>query len=480
VLSAAGFAHERGFVHRDLKPMNVLIDRSGRVRVTDFGIARAGGSEITRTGSVLGTAQYLSPEQAQGFDVTQSSDLYSIGVMLFEMLTGRVPFDGDNAVAIAMKQVSEQPPPPSALNPSVPPALDSVVMRALAKDPANRYSSAEEMLTALDAAEANPQMAGHTERFDAFVPPPEDDDSDWKKWALAAAAILLVGFLIWFFFLRGDDGVRVPGVEGDSVTAATLELQRAGFEVDVERIESDVVKDTVIEQDPRGGDRAEEGSTVNLTVSLGPAPSAIPDVVGLREDQATKKLEKAGFEVSVEQDSSDDVQRGRVIETSPSPGFEAAAGETVTITVSTGSDLVTIPSVVGLDRFEASNQLENAGFIVDVDGQENEAPEDQVISQSPTGSAAEGSRIRIVYSLGPGDVSVPNVIGKKQDGAERTIQGAGLNVNTEFVDTDVESEDGRVISQSPSSGSVPPDSTVTITVGQYVEPEPDPTDPEVP
>ena len=156
MLAAAEFAHEHGIVHRDLKPMNALIDRDGRVRVTDFGIARAGGSEITRTGSVMGTAQYLSPEQAQGMDVTPATDIYSIGVILFEMLTGRVPFDGENAVAIAMKQVGEEPPVPSSINPKVSPALDAIVLKALAKDPAQRFQSAAEMSAALEAAEARP------------------------------------------------------------------------------------------------------------------------------------------------------------------------------------------------------------------------------------------------------------------------------------------------------------------------------------
>jgi beta-lactam-binding protein with PASTA domain len=476
VLAAAGFAHDRGFVHRDLKPMNVLIDRSGRVRVTDFGIARADNSEITRTGSVLGTAQYLSPEQAQGFAVTRASDLYSIGVILFEMLTGRVPFDGDNAVAIAMKQVSEKPPAPSSLNPAVTPALESVVLRALAKDPTNRYSSAEEMLTALDAAEANPHMSGHTERYDAFVPPPEEKDSNWKVWAIAAAVVALVAFLVWFFLLRGDDGVRVPGVKGDSETAATLTLQAAGFEVDVDRVESGVVEGTVIEQDPRGGELAEEGSTVTLSVSLGPAPAKIPDVIGKTEAQATKKLEEAGFEVSVDEAPSDEVDAGRVIETSPSVGFEGSVGQTVTIVVSTGTDLVLIPSVVGLDRIDATNQLEQAKFIVDADGQESDAPEGQVISQSPTGEAEEGSRVRIVYSLGPGNVTLPSFVGEKQESAEKQIEKLGLNVSVQTEDTDDPNEDGRVIAQSPSGGSVAPDSTVTITVGNYVEP----IDPEVP
>src|SRR5436190_3981795 len=160
VLAGARFAHSKGFIHRDLKPQNVLVDGEGRARVADFGIARAGSSEITQTGSVLGTAQYLSPEQAQGLPVTAASDIYSIGVMLYEALTGRVPFEADSPVAVALKQVSEQPRPPSRLNPQVPRALDAVVLRALAKDPANRFASADEFMRALDSAEADPARGG--------------------------------------------------------------------------------------------------------------------------------------------------------------------------------------------------------------------------------------------------------------------------------------------------------------------------------
>src|SRR5438034_6275597 len=163
VLHGARYAHRHGIVHRDLKPQNVLVDAEGRARVSDFGIARAGASEITQTGSVLGTAQYLSPEQAQGLPVSAASDLYSVGAVLYEALTGEVPFDADTPVAVALKQVSEQPRPPSQLNPQVPPALDAVVLKALAKDPANRFTSADDFLRALDAAEADPAGGGLTD-----------------------------------------------------------------------------------------------------------------------------------------------------------------------------------------------------------------------------------------------------------------------------------------------------------------------------
>src|SRR5204863_9828269 len=160
VLHGARYAHRHGIVHRDLKPQNVLVDAEGRARVSDFGIARAGASEITQTGAVLGTAQYLSPEPAQGLPVAAASDIYSIGVMLYEALTGSVPFEGDSPVTVALKQVSERPRPPSELNPAVSRALDAVVLKALAKDPVNRFASAAEFRAALDAAEADPSGAG--------------------------------------------------------------------------------------------------------------------------------------------------------------------------------------------------------------------------------------------------------------------------------------------------------------------------------
>src|ERR687892_2331379 len=179
VLAAARFAHQHGIIHRDLKPQNVMVDADGRARVTDFGIARVGVSEITQTGSVLGTAQYLSPEQAQGLEITSASDLYSIGVLLYEGLTGRVPFEADSAVAVALKQVSEVPRPPSELNPAVPRALDAVVLKALAKDPANRFASVDEFAAALDAAEKNPSVAPfETAVFGAPpVPPPDSAEA---------------------------------------------------------------------------------------------------------------------------------------------------------------------------------------------------------------------------------------------------------------------------------------------------------------
>jgi beta-lactam-binding protein with PASTA domain/predicted Ser/Thr protein kinase len=475
VLSAAEFAHERGIVHRDLKPLNVLIDRSGRIRVADFGIASAGGSEITQTGSVLGTAQYLSPEQAQGMEVTAASDVYSIGVMLFEMLTGRVPFDGDSPVAIAMKQVSESPPPPSSINPQVPPALDSVVLRALAKDPANRYQSAAEMHAALDAAEANPNVAGHTERYAAFTPPVEEDPRGRKWWWIlgGVALLLLLGMLLWLFVFKGVDRVKVPGVTGEDEVTATLALQRAGFEVDVDRIAKEQPQGTVIEQDPSGGELADEGSTVTLAVSLGPEPVTVPKVVGLKKGKARKRLTRAGFEVDVEETPDDSAAPGIVIDSNPSEGFELAPGQTVTLIVSLGTEQVPVPSVVGLDRFEAKQALEDEGFLVTQSAENSDAPEDEVVRQLPGAGTLkdEGSKVTIVYSNGAGTIVLDNYVGQTRERAEREIEDLGLRVTARTQSVDDASRDGIVLEQSPSAGSrVSPGDRVTIFVGKYTPP----------
>src|SRR6201994_2835182 len=227
VLQAAGYAHRQGIVHRDLKPQNVIVDPEGKAVVTDFGIARAGVSEITQTGSVMGTPHYLSPEQAQGHDVTSVSDLYSIGVILYEALTGRVPFEGESAVAVAMKQVSQMPQRPSSINPRVSPALDAVVMRALEKDPGQRFQSADAFIAALDQAMRDPGGAGRgTQSFAALPPvvavPVEEEEPPRSRrnwWILAALVAILIGALVGILLSR-DTSTAVPNVEGRSLQRA--------------------------------------------------------------------------------------------------------------------------------------------------------------------------------------------------------------------------------------------------------------------
>ena len=480
ILAAERFAHEHGIVHRDIKPQNVIVDPAGRVRVLDFGIARAGASEITQTGSVMGTAQYLSPEQAQGLDVAPSSDLYSTGVVLYEMLTGRVPFDGDSAVAVALKQVSEQAAPPSALNPAVPPALDAVVLRALAKDPANRFTTAEEFSRALDVAEADPQNVGDTAMFAAIAEPEAEDPDERRRrrrrWILIGLlAAVLIGLLAILLINRlGTDEVLVPAVTGKDVERAADELEAAGFEVDVDEFANDAPRGRVLEQDPLAGEKAEEGSTVNLSVSSGPGEGAIPDVVDQPEGEAISELEDAGFRVKSKREASSDIDEGNVIRTAPSAGIRTKRGSIVTLFISTGPKLVTVPDVLGFSESSARSTLEDLNLLVNVETEEDEAPEDTVISEDPgPGSRVEeGERVTIVVSEGPGDVSVPNVIGQSRQTALGNLSSANLGATVVEVETDVESEDDQVLDQTPGGGSrVPPATDVTIEVGVFVEPE---------
>ncbi|MDQ3729589.1 MAG: protein kinase, partial [Actinomycetota bacterium] len=350
ILAGVRFAHERGIVHRDLKPHNVLVDAEGRARVTDFGIARAGASEITQTGSVLGTATYLSPEQAQGLETTASADIYSVGVILYEALTGQVPFDAETAVAIALKQVSELPVPPRRINPEIPPALDAVVLKALQKDPADRFQNASEFLRALDEAEANPE-AGGTAVYAAVVaadPPPEEDESNRNKLIALAILALLIAAGVVFELTRSEPQVLVPSVIGQDRDAATDKLEDAGFDVVATDFESCDEPDTVSETDPPAGTRADEGSEVEISVSLG-MQVAIPSngVIDAPAADATKKLQDEQLQVKSEEITSSGVKPGNVADTEPAAGEKVECESVVTILISKGAKLVTVPDVLG-------------------------------------------------------------------------------------------------------------------------------------
>ncbi len=477
VLTGARFAHERGIVHRDLKPQNVLVDREGRARVADFGIARAGVSEITQTGSVLGTAQYLSPEQAQGLEVTATSDLYSIGVMLYEGLTGHVPFEADTPVAVALKQVSERPRPPSQLNPHVPRALDAVVLKALAKDPADRFQTANEFLSALDAAEADP--SGATFGTAAYPPFAVDDHEEPERgWLtrnrlLVLAAILLLAAAMVAFALTRADQVTVPPAIGKSVTEAQALLEREGFDVSLSPVESCENADTVIEQDPPAGTEADEGSTVNLTVSLGQSVR-VPDVVGASVADATKELEQEQLLVT-EQQRSSPKRPGTVVATQPAANEEVPCQSEVTVFVSKGVNLITLPDFVGLQQEDAEAQLDDLGLIANVDTRDADEPQGTVIDQSPTAGSQlkRNDTVRIVVSSGAGSIIVPNVVGQPSDTAISQLEDLGVDVDVERQETDVRSEDDRVLEQAPPANTrVREGDTVTIFVGEFVEPEP--------
>jgi beta-lactam-binding protein with PASTA domain/predicted Ser/Thr protein kinase len=488
ILKAARFAHRKGIIHRDLKPQNVLIDDEGRARVADFGIARGGeNSDITATGSVMGTAQYLSPEQAQGKPTTPRSDIYSIGVILYEALTGRVPFEGDSAVAVALKQVSEAPRRPSALNPNIPPALDAVVMRALAKDPDARFTDADAFLKALDAAEKAPDepRPQDTAAYAAVSPEGETDLAEGeeveydeylvdrrrrrRRWIVVALLACGVAALVAYALTRPST-VGIPDVIGKNSDQASQILDHAGFEVAIKAVPSAAPRDQVVEQDPiptdRGGGKADKGSTVTLSVSSGPAIVAVPSVAGLSEADATKRLEKAGFKVTTMDQYSKSVPRGQVIGTAPAAGTQLSTSQTVTLLVSRGANTVVVPSVVGLDDQAALTTLSNAGLSGTEVQKDSTEPQGKVLSQSPGSGkrVARGSQVTIFASTGA--ITVPDVTGVDRKTAVTTLKKAGFTVAVTEQSTADPAEVGRVISEFPPGGSRGQrGDTVTISVG---------------
>jgi beta-lactam-binding protein with PASTA domain/predicted Ser/Thr protein kinase len=497
ILNAARFAHRKGIVHRDLKPQNVLIDNEGRARVADFGIARAGeNSDITATGSVMGTAQYISPEQAQGKETTPRSDIYSIGVVLYEMLTGRVPFEGESAVAVALKQVSEAPRRPSAINPNVPPALDAVVMRALAKDPDARFKDADAFLKALDAAEKAPDTPRpqDTAAYAAVTPegeadirgeePPYDEEAAWERerrrrrlrWIIVALLAAVVAGLVAFALTRPSH-ISVPNVIGQDQAAARDVLEGKGFDVSIKAVSSGAPRNTVVEQDPipteLGGGKAEEGSTVTLTVSSGPAIVAVPDVSGLSLADATSRLEKAGFKVTTRDQFSNTVPKGRAIATEPAAGTQLSTSQVVTVLVSRGTNQVEVPDVTGLDDQAALAALQSAGLSGVLVQRDSTEPEGTVLNQSPGAGnlVARGSQVTIFASTGA--ITVPDVVGQARKTAVTALKKAGFTVAVTEENTDDPAQVGRVISEFPPGGSRGRrGDTVTISVGVASTPAP--------
>jgi beta-lactam-binding protein with PASTA domain/predicted Ser/Thr protein kinase len=466
ILEAAAFAHRHGVIHRDLKPMNVLVEDSGRVLVADFGIARAGEESTGDDGLIMGTPGYLSPEQADGGEVGPPSDLYSIGVILYECLTGRRPFPGNDHAQVALRQISEQPEAPSHLNPAVSPALDAVVARALSRDPYSRFRTADEFLAALDAAEADPTGGSPAEVRSR------------KPLIIGLVALALVA-LIAFGLLR-DNSVAVPNVVGEPTARATDRLERSGFDVDrVDRVPSKRPIGTVVRQDPSGSADRDcallgyfcSNPAVALFVSGGPADVEIPDVAGLSRDDAEQELEQAGFEVSIERQPSDQYPGGRAIGTEPPAGDEAPVGSTVTLLVSSGPATVQVPALVGLTLEAARQRFSAKGLELSSTEEESDRPAGEVTGQSPdAGTRVEpGSTVELtVSSGGPATVPLPNLVGQLRRDAVQAVRDLGLVPVVVEQETTVQPQDGRVISQDPAGGeSVAPGGRVTLTIGVF-------------
>jgi serine/threonine-protein kinase len=532
ILRALGFAHGRGIVHRDIKPHNVLLAQDGpgdgepRFKVTDFGISRTTASQMTEAGSIVGTAQYLSPEQARGAPVDQRSDIYSVGIVLYELLTGKLPFTGETPLEIAMKHLSEIPRPPSEIRPDIPADLDMVVLRALAKDPADRYESAQEMerelarvaggggvtaetaeaatavLSGVGLADTAPTMVSRrpvvaprtAEPYRAdyyeYEEPPRRRRPVWP-WLLGIlvlAGALVAGFYVWNQIqdeISGAKPVIVPFVEGQRWPEARQNIREAGLRaIQVNRSHESVPPGIVFDQNPDAGERVPKGNAVRVIVSSGKPRVAVPDVLGAREADAVVTLRAAGL-VPDTRDIFSDKPAGTVIAQDPKGGTSVVKGGTVRINISKGQQNIGIPSVIGLSFDRAAEQLRQRGFTAvraDVDSSE---PKGRVIGQDPGPGALHppGTEVTLNVSTGRETATVPEVVGQDEESARASLENEGWTVTVRYTGTDDPAEDGIVISQTPAPGTeADPGSTVTLVVGQLevVEPPPPPPGPPPP
>ena len=442
ICRALDYSHRQGIVHRDIKPANVMLTRNGEVKVMDFGIARAvadTAATMTATSAVIGTAQYLSPEQARGERADARSDIYATGCLLYELLTGRPPFVGDSPVSVAYQHVREDPVPPSQLDPEIPPVCDAIVLKALAKNPENRYQTAGEMREDIDRAlSGRPVMAtpllaagamsgstatqriapvdstsvmgpptATTQRFPGA--PPEPPRSRTWAWVLLVLGVLAVFALaLWLgrsFFGDNVQQVRVPQIVGQPEETARTLLTDADLVpgTPTQEASDTVAAGLIISSDPAPGEDADVGSTVNYVVSSGAEAIAIPaEIVGRPEAEARQILQTAGLQAAPRsQQERSDQPAGTVIGSDPEPGTELARGSAVTLIVSEGE--VAVPNVQGLSQADAETQLTDAGFNVVVQTQPNSASAGTVIAQDPgpNTQAQPGTNVTITVSSGP-------------------------------------------------------------------------------
>ncbi len=530
ILSALEYSHSQNLVHRDIKPGNIMLTGDGKVKVMDFGIARAltdSQATMTQTNAVVGTAQYLSPEQARGEQVDARSDLYSTGVVLFELLTGRPPFTGDSAVAVAYQHVQQLPPTPSSVTPDIPEALDRVVMKALAKDREQRYSSAGSMLVDLMRASRGgnvnapetavwaqtqtltpPQGSSaqgtptQTLPSTAFQPvatatssiapvseePEEVEEKKSKKKVLVLAVLVLVALAliggIWYALqstTKSNATVAVPdNLVNMTQQDAQAAVEAAGlvFTVDPKKVPSDTVAEgSVVETDPPSGTMVAPGSTVKAKISSGSDSVIVPDnLINMSPEEAKQAVEALGlvWQLSSDQVASDTVENGKIAQVNPSPGSKVKKGQTITGTVSSGTKSVAVPDLTGMTQDQAREALAAKGLKVGsvLTSDDASQREGLVLFSSPEAGTSVNKGESVSITLSSGKVTIPDtIVGYDKSSVVAALQGLTLSVTV----TEEYSEDqpaGTVIAVNPAEGSpVAQNSNVSLTVSKGPKPK---------
>ena len=516
ILKALDHAHRNGVVHRDIKPQNIMLLDNGQLRMMDFGIARAKNSHLTQDNNVLGTAHYVSPEQTRGQDLGPTSDIYSLGVVMYECATGRVPFDGDDAISVALRQVNELPVPPSQVNSGVDADLERIILKCMEKDPANRFQTADELRQVLNnylsgravnvseptriigaagdlgatktrelsdstramvrpvsgvSGQTNPRSAvsGSTGSYEVDQPKSNKN----KIIAAVVAAIAVVGVVVAFATgLFGGEQVTVPDVlNKDQQTAIEL-IKEAGLEVGTvdQSYNDDVDEGKVAEQTPNGNTKKPKGSKVNLVISKGPKPSEkveVPQLVGLTKDQAEAALASVGLKGNATEEANE-ADEGQVFKQGTDAGKEVEKGTTISYKVSSGPDTTSVPDLTDMTEAQARNALDMAGFGVNVSYQENDSvTEGTVISWNPSGKQKPGATITVVIAKKSGKASVPgNLYGKSISAAVTALNNAGF-YNIAFCDQNgnpVSGNENATVTGVSPTGKQSTDSTITLTV----------------
>ncbi len=525
VCQALSVAHNQDIIHRDIKPQNIMVQPDGNVKVMDFGIARAKNSVMTQTSSVLGTAHYISPEQAQGKDLTAASDLSSLGSVLYEATTGQLPFDGPDAVSVALKQVNDLPVPPREINPDIDPGLEAIIMKAMAKNPAERFATANDMRLVLNdylagrpvalgngftsaetvvmggiaGAGMGAALADGTQVMPSGAVKPvttnptsyrtggsgfnDDKKRNTKRTALIVAAVVValavVGVVVFSLLNASQSGSPVPSVVGKTQDEATQILQDAGFEVGTisSAYDESVATGLVISQDPPADSKRPEGTKVNLVFSQGTKMVSVPDLTNMTSDQAREELQKYGLIPSAgTAEYSDTVEKDHVARQSPAVGESVAEGTTVEYYLSLGPEGTEVPYVVGQSEGDATATLENKGFHVSVEQRTSDEPAGTVISQTPSsGLLKEGDTVNIVVSTGPEKKTMYSVGVNYSSGGTVSATASSVEEGGSFQVTITPNSGYEVRSvsgldqQVPLSGGTFTVSNVRSNVSIYVE-----------